>query len=239
MDENGETGLHFSRMIKLAVSALALAALAACATQAPPPPPPPPPAPPPAVYVPPRPQPPEGAAQAMTVPPLGPDGVRETVNARLSLAQAVWNLRSAYNVAALNCLKPGYAEILVGYKRFLKVHKRGLGLANQAINSEFRGKYGANFIRPREIYLTQVYNYYAFPATMTAFCDAALGMARQSMTTTPAELAAFSRRSITMMDQVFETFFRAYEQYRADAAAWDARYALIPGVSGAGEKPPN
>lgn len=200
-----------------------LAALAACAPKAPPPPPPAPP--PPVVVIPPRPMPPLGAAPGYLVPALGPDGVRQTVNARISGAQAVWNVRSAYNVAALNCLSADYVEILAGYKTYLKAHAKGLTKANKTVDAEFKAKHGAAFIRPREAYMTQVYNYYAFPPTLKNFCDASLVMARESTTVKPAELDAFSLRNLTMLDSVFENFYRSYEQYRADAAAWDVKYA--------------
>lgn len=201
------------------------AVLAACGPKSTPPPPPPPPPPPVVVYIPPRPLPPLGAAAGFAVPPIGANGVRVTVNAGISPAQTVWNLRSAYNVAALNCLKPEHADILVGYKKFLTVHKKGLTTANRTVDTEFKKRHGTSWIRPREAYMTQVYNYYAFPPTLERFCDAALVMARESMTVKPAELTAFSTRNLGMLDTVFEGFFRSYEQYRADAAAWDEKYA--------------
>lgn len=216
----------FRRKAMIGAASLAAALVAACGPKsAPPPPPPPPPAPPPVVYIPPRPLPPLGASAGLFVPPVGPDGVRQTVNAKLTPAQTIWNIRSAYNVAALNCLKAEHAEILTNYKTFLKTHAKGLKAANSAVDGDFRKRYGAAFIRPREAYMTQVYNYYAYPATLEAFCDAATVMARDSATVKPAELAAFSHRSMVTLETVFETFFRAYEQYRADVAAWDAKYA--------------
>lgn len=204
---------------------IVLAALAACGPKSAPPPPPPPPPPPQVVYIPPRPLPPLGAAAGLTVPQLGVDGVRLTVNAKLSPAQTVWNLRSAFNVAALNCLKPQHADILVGYKKFLTTHKTALAKTNRTVDAEFKARYGSAFIRPREAYMTQVYNYYAFPPTLPGFCDAALRLARESMAVTPAGLSAFSAKGIVDLEALFENFYRSYEQYRADAAAWDARYA--------------
>ena len=99
------------------------------------------------------------------MPPLGANGVRQTVNANLSPTQATWNFRSAYNVAALNCLKPEHADILVGYRAFLKSHARGLKAANRGVDDDYRKRFGAAFIRPREAYMTQVYNYFAYPPT--------------------------------------------------------------------------
>ena len=211
---------------------IGLAVLAACADAKPkktaplPPPPPPPPAP--VVYIPPRPTPPQGAATNVTIPLLNAAGQRQTVNAGITPNQTVWNFRSAYNVAALNCLKPEHAEILVGYKAFLKTHRLGLTRANTGVDTEFRKRHGAAYVRPREAYMTKVYNFYAFPPTVARFCDAALIMARESKTLKPLDLTAFSKRSLTNLDLVFENFYRAYEQYRADTAAWDAKYSPQP-----------
>lgn len=221
-------GSQFRKSLVAGGITVLLGTLAACGPKSTPAPPPPPPPPPPVVVIPPRPLPPLGAGAGFFVPGIGPDGVRQTINAHISPAQTVWNLRSAYNVAALNCLDPAHGEILVGYKAFLKTHKKGLATANKTVDAEFKKKYGNAFIRPREAYMTQVYNFYAYPATLRNFCDAALVMARESMTVKPAELTAFSTRSLAVLDSVFETFFRNYEKYQADAAAWDAKYAPKP-----------
>lgn len=183
---------------------------------------------PPVVVIPPRPYPPIGAPANMTIPSFGPDGVRNTVNAHLSATQTLWNFRSAYNVAALNCLRPEHGEIVVGYRAFLKKHAKGLQSANRGVDSEFRAKHGAGFIRPREAYMTQVYNYFANPITLRAFCDASLAMSREAQLVAPANLSAFSATELPKIEQVFEAFFRAYDQYRIDAANWDARYAPRP-----------
>lgn len=192
--------------------------------------PPPPIAPP--VVIPPRPYPPVGAPANMMIPVLGPDGVRNTVNAHISSTQALWNFRSAYNVAALNCLRPEHGEIVVGYRAFLKKHAKGLQAANRGVDGEFKAKHGAAFIRPREAYMTQVYNYFANPLTLRAFCDASLAMSREAQLVAPANLSAFSATELPKLEQVFEAFFRAYDQYRIDAANWDARYAPRPTAAG-------
>ena len=215
-------GLRVKKALFTGVLAIAIAAVAACAPK-PPPPPPPPPAP--AAYIPPRPLPPLGAAAGLAVPPLGANGVRVTVNTGITPAQTLWNLRSAYNVAALNCLQPQHTEILVDYKKFLTTHKKALATANKTVDSEYKQRFGTNWIRPREAYMTQVYNFYAYPATVTRFCDAALMMARESMAVGSADLPTFAQRNLALLDNVFHQFFLTYEQYLADAAAWDAKYA--------------
>lgn len=180
--------------------------------------------PPPAVVVPPQPQPPSGASANVPVPPVDAAGVRRTVNAGISPAQMTWNLRSAYNVAALNCMQPQHAQILVNYREFLKVHGKRLTAVNKALDQEFKGRYGARFIPPREAYMTQVYNYFALPPTLPDFCDAALAMSVQAATVAPADLDGFAVRTLPQIETVFLRFFRSYDQYRADLSAWQARY---------------
>jgi len=204
------------------VVALTIAMVAACAPKPPPPPPPPPPAP--VVYIPPRPLPPLGAAPGLVVPPLGIDGVRVTINTGITPAQTVWNLRSAYNVAALNCLKPEHADILVGYKKFLTANKKALAAANKAVDGEYRKRFGTDWIRPREAYMTQVYNYFAHPPTLPLFCDAALAMSQEIKLAKPADLDRVSAANLARLDQVFKDFFTGYDQYRTDLAAWQSRY---------------
>jgi hypothetical protein len=49
-------------------------------------------------------------------------------------------------------------------------------------------------------------------------------MARDSLLTKPADLGTFSATQMPRLEGVFEHFYRSYEQYRNDAALWDARY---------------
>jgi hypothetical protein len=181
------------------------------------------------IVIPPRPLPPLGASPLSVIPLVGLNGQRQTVNAGASAAQVTWNIRAAYNVAALNCLKPEHAEILPAYKAYLKTHLKGLAAANKSVDGEFRAKHGAAFIKPREAYMTQVYNYWAFPPTVNNFCDAALLMARDSLLVKPADLNTWSAAKLVQLEAVFEQFYRAYEQYRTDALLWDQRYQpLLP-----------
>lgn len=167
-----------------------------------------------------------GSPPSLATPAVGLDGVRRTVNVGLTPAQTVWNLRSAFNVAALNCQKPEHAGILQGYKAFLTRHAKTLNKFNRTVDDEFKGRAGGGrYIPLREAYMTQVYNYFALPPTLPAFCDAALAVSAQSANIASADLPAFAASALPQLDSVFLAFFNSYDQYRADAAAWDARYA--------------
>jgi hypothetical protein len=162
--------------------------------------------------------------EGMPIPPVQVDGVRHTVNFGLTPAQTTWNLRSALNVAALNCLELEYDPILQGYKALLKNQARGLSAANKTLETEFRQKYGPGFRDVLDNYMTQVYNYFALPPLRKNFCDASLAVAQESMLVAPADLDSFAARALPRIEGVFNDFFGQYDQYRIQVAQWDAEY---------------
>ncbi len=206
----------------LVVSGLAIA-IAACASKPLPPPPPPPP-PPKVVIIPPKPRPPDGAAAGLVIPPADAAGLRRSVNRDISPNQMVWNLRSAFNVAALNCKGPKHAEILPTYRSFLKSFGKKLTAANKQVDAEFKRQHGARFAGPRDAYMTTVYNHFALPPTQAHFCDATMAVMRDMPGVKVAELEAFAARSLPNVEVVFDDFYRRYAEYQAELAAWEALY---------------
>lgn len=165
-----------------------------------------------------------GATTNMVLPPRAADGTRLTVNSGLSRMQAVWSLRSAYNVAALNCQKPEHAAILTNYGDFLKANRRVLTSINRDLDKQYKQRYGSAYIRERESFQTQVYNYFALPPVIPAFCDAALSVGQELRTVPSSQLESYASTALAKLEGVFQDFFASYEQYRSDLAAWEARY---------------
>lgn len=221
-------GARIRRIVIGASVTLAVGLVAACGPKsAPPPPPPPPPPPKPALVIPPKPYPPNQASRDMPVPAIGADGLFQSVNRGISPAQVTWNLRSAYNVAALSCPVPARDEITANYRVYLKRHAKALTAANRKIDAEWKARHGAGFIAHREKYMTNVYNHFALPPTMGEFCKAALAMSRDEKLIKVGELDAFSARSLPSIEIVYDDFFRRYAQYRTDLAEWTAKYGAL------------
>ena len=164
----------------------------------------------------------------------------------------LWNLRSALNVAALNCSEPKHAEILPRYRSFLKNYNTALMVANRKIDAEFKARYGAKFTAPREAYMTSVYNHFALPPAMGEFCNAALAVtndlaaitpvapiaaapkkgrakavAPRVVTLKPAELEAFAVRSLPSIEVVYDDFYRRYETYRNRSGGMEREVWLV------------
>ena len=205
---------------RLVVSALAMTIAACAAKQLPPPPPPPPKV----VAIPPRPTPPDGAAAGLMIPPADATGLRRSVNREISPNQMLWNLRSAFNVAALNCNAPKHDGIVPAYRSFLKTYGKKLSAANKQVDTEFKKQHGARYAGPRDVYMTMVYNHFALPPTRTHFCDATMAVMRDLQGVKSAELEAFAVRSLPSVEVVFDDFYRRYAAYQADLAAWQALY---------------
>ena len=217
-------GVELRRIVLTASAVLGVGLVAACGPKSTPPPPPPPPPPKPVVVIPPKPYPPNNAAGNMVIPALASDGLYQSVNRGISPAQTTWNLRSGYNVAALSCQGAARDEITANYKLYLKRHAKALLAANRKVDAEWKAKYGTRFVAEREKYMTNVYNHFALPPTLDAFCRAALAMSRDEKLIKVGELDAFSARSLPNLEIVYDDFYRRYAQYRTDLDAWNSKY---------------
>ena len=206
----------------------AIATVAAC-TPAPAPVPIPPP--PPVVYVPPpppppaQPVPPGGAAASLIVPPMGIDGIRETPNRYISSNEAVWHLRAAINVAALNCQGPVWDQIATNYNMFLANNKLTLRKISTAIDGEYRARYpGENALRVRDTKMTDLYNYFSMPTVKQEYCDTSLSKSQELASISWRVLPEYSVGALADVDAIFIRFFDAYAKYEADLAEWNRLY---------------
>ncbi|HWK42240.1 MAG TPA: hypothetical protein VNR60_09930 [Croceibacterium sp.] len=169
----------------------------------------------------------------MNIPPVGADGHRMTVNANLNENEAIWHFRSAWNVAALNCLDTKYQPVLESYGSFLKQHSRKLTSTNTALDTQFRTAHGSRNegVKAREALMTSVYNYFALPPTLVGLCETALSISTEYQTTPPQDIAAFSVAGLQRFEAVFGQFFNEYDQYRVASAEWDMKYGSRYGAS--------
>ncbi len=180
-----------------------------------------------------RPLPPAGAAYVMKMPPMGPDGKRITVNSNLSDDRLVWHLRSAWNVAALNCLNPEYDAILQGYRAFLSNNTRTLKAVNDRIEKTYTDRFRTrrDAVVARDADSTQVYNFFANPAARSGFCLAALDVAQRYLAAPKSVPLPFARENFQTLIIPHENFFAEYEAYQRASAEWDAKYGERYGPS--------
>ena len=180
-----------------------------------------------------RPVPPLGAVPTLRIPPIDPvTGKRPSPNQNLSEIGTIWNFRSAFNVAALNCVPPTYASVNEYYSTFLTQMKRPLAKANTGLDAEYRARnpgVSANTaLRLRDTASTEIYNYYSLPPMMPQFCALMLQKGPQAAALTEDQLYPFAKQALEDIDAIYAKFYDDFEQYQRDLAEWES----VQGVRG-------
>ncbi len=168
----------------------------------------------------PMPRPPLGAAANLTIPGATTDGGYATINRALTADAALWHLRSALNVAALQCDVADPAGV-AHYNRLLKVHAARFAAAHRALEAEYR-RGGGDWQDRFDDAMTRVYNYFAQPPVRAQFCATALPMLAQVAEIPAGGLDGFAGAGLASLDQPFVDFYRAYDRYRIELAQWQA-----------------
>ncbi|MEC3911977.1 hypothetical protein U5A82_16305 [Sphingobium sp. CR2-8] len=201
------------------LSLVSLAVLAACST----PPPPPPPAPPPAVVPTIKPMPPSNAAQGMSIPEKDADGKYLTANRGVTSNTALWHIRMALNVAALNCDKYG-STARTQYNQILAVHKVMLNSANAAVDRNYSVAYGSSGMASRERLNTVVYNFFALPPVIKNFCPVAVTVGAKILAMPSSQLLETAPALLAELEKPFQEFYAAYADYLRRLAEWQSRF---------------
>lgn len=87
-------------------------------------------------------------------------------------ANAVWNIRAALNVAALQCQFSQFLATVRNYNDFLKHHSDELVRAQKTLIAHFRRYDGARATNSFDQYTTRTYNSYSTLDAQYKFCEA-------------------------------------------------------------------
>ena len=90
------------------------------------------------------------------MPPVGADGADLTLNHGIGADEALWNLRSALNVAALGCRGPEEAVIIADYNALLHGRRAALATAQKAVEARFKAQGGAQWRDEQDAHMTRV-----------------------------------------------------------------------------------
>ncbi|HAF41500.1 MAG TPA: hypothetical protein DCG90_07020 [Sphingobium sp.] len=202
------------------ISLVSLVVLAACST---PKPPPPPPAPPPPVVPTIRPTPPNNAAEGMSLPTKDEEGAYLTPNRKVTSNTALWHVRMALNVAALNCERYGSTARLQ-YNQILTVHKAVLTDANAAVDRNYKVAYGRAGVGSREQLNTIVYNFFALPPVIKSFCPVATAVGTKILAMPSGALLAYAPEALKELEKPYQEFYAAYADYLRRLAEWQSRF---------------
>jgi hypothetical protein len=119
-----------------------------------------------------------------------------TINSDLGPEEAVWHLRAALNVAALSCGQgPAGVTIVTRYNAFLTERKGVLAAAYAAE----RARHASAAMLDR--HMTQLYNFFADPASQRGFCAVARTVADRASTTPADSLANLASTALVELER--------------------------------------
>lgn len=176
----------------------------------------------------PMPVPPNSSAPNLIIPITDVNGRRLTPNVDLSPEQALWQFRIALNVAALNCRGPDEAILVANYSRFLTTNRAAITRAERWVITDLGRRNGTNGIALRDSLSTRLYNYFAQPPVIRAFCERATTVTALAAVEPTASILPFATIQLAAVDQPFVDFYAAYDRYRADYAIWRTLNPLPP-----------
>lgn len=156
-----------------------------------------------------------------------------TINRDLSEDERAWHFRSAWNVAALNCLGEQYGPIVDGYRSYIVDNARTLKRLNDRVEQDYRRRERSRraALLAREEHMTRVYNFFSLPSARGEFCRTVLTIALEARDAPPTDPVAFALANFDRLEVPFDRFFSAYEGYQRASAEWDARYGDLYGPS--------
>ncbi len=105
-------------------------------------------------------------------------------------ANAVWNVRAALNVAALQCQYSKYLSTTPNYNAFLKHHADEIAKAQATMIAHFKRYEGAKANAAFDTYLTKTYNSYSTLDAQYQFCEAAGLVGREVLAIPKGKLGA-------------------------------------------------
>ena len=105
-------------------------------------------------------------------------------------AHAIWNMRAALNVAALQCQFSPFLNTVKNYNAMLKHHADELTQAQSIMLGHFKRYDGAKAVNSFDQYTTRTYNSYSTLDAQYAFCEAAGKAGRQVLAAPRGQMGA-------------------------------------------------
>ena len=114
-------------------------------------------------------------------------------------SDAIWQVRSALNVAALNCRKQSHAAITSNYNLMLKRQRAVLAAAYAAEQDVFRRDFGKRWQSAHDAHATRTYNLFAQQSLQPRFCDLATRISARASSVEETAFPAFAMISLSRL----------------------------------------
>ena len=116
-----------------------------------------------------------------------------------SEANAIWSLRAALNIAALQCQFSPFLATVNTYNDFLKAHSEELSRTVATLQAHFKRYDGARGQSTFDQYVTATYQSYSTLDAQYSFCEQAAVTGREALTIPKGALGPVARRDYPIM----------------------------------------
>jgi hypothetical protein len=138
---------------------------------------------------------PVAAAPAVRTGPRAPEAIklRQTTAAEAE-ANAIWNVRAALNIAALQCQFLPFLATVKTYNDILRQHSEELDAARLTMLAHFKRYDGAKAQTSFDQYTTRTYNSFSTIDAQLPFCEEAGTAGREVLSTAKGKFGAVALR---------------------------------------------
>ena len=170
---------------------------------------------------------PPGGAAVGFVPPERDEAGYRTPNRDLAADEAMWHVRVALNVAALNCRGLGDEDLTAAYNALIDAERAPLAAAAAATRDHYHGRAGAAWEARFDDDMTRLYNYFAQPPAHGRFCATAAALLHEAASVPAEGFGAFATAALPRLEAPFTAFYAAYDDYRGALANWRERHGPV------------
>ena len=132
-----------------------------------------------------------------------------------SSAEAIWHVRAALNVAALNCRDANEAHTVAAYNGMLSTRRATLAAADTQTKALYRARFGGAWQNMHDTAMTRLYNFFAQPPAHDDFCQVAEQILDEEQLVPGAAFADFANDALARLEAPFSDWNRRADAYHA------------------------
>jgi hypothetical protein len=126
-----------------------------------------------------------------------------TMSVDEKLAESVWKLRAALNVAALQCQFDPNLKSVANYNQINKVHKTEIDTSRATLEGYYRKQYGRGGLNAFDKYNTKLWNGFSSVNFQVPFCQKTSEVATEALALNEGGLAVIANNRVSEILAIF------------------------------------
>jgi hypothetical protein len=139
------------------------------------------------------------AAMIISTPP----SIAQSMTATETKAEAVWQMRAALNVAALQCQYDPALKVVDNYNQFTARHKAELEASRTTMEGNYRRRYGKAWAGQFDRYNTRNYNSFSATRFQVAYCNKMGEVGAKTVAMDAGTLASYAQTTVPEIRAIF------------------------------------